>query len=180
MRQTIAIAIVLTAGAVLGGCGGGAIVSQSNSLGPTDDSAQLLDVVSAQPTVSEDQALQGILLMLDGRDDTMNFHARVAQLRSRGIAASSWDFSQARPLTRGRLAYMAYQASGMSGGVITTLTGPSQRYCLRELQYRQMMADGPLYIPATGMEFVAVLSRAHAVRTSGEFPIVLQTRQMSE
>jgi hypothetical protein len=163
--------------ALLAGCSGGQIETGPEPLPANDDSATFLNALADEPTVSEDQALQGILLMIDGADTNASFDGRVSALRQRGIAPGDWDFAQSRPLTRGRLAYMAYQAAGMDGGVITALAGPSQRYCLREMEYRKMMAPGPGYVPVTGMEYVAVLSRAHAWMTTGEVPIVLQPSQ---
>ena len=53
------------------------------------------------------------------------------------------------------------------------LTGPSQRYCLRELQYRRIIGPGFILSKVSGMELVAVLARADAIRTTGEVPEVL-------
>jgi hypothetical protein len=61
----------------------------------------------------------------------------------------------------------------MRGGVILTLSGPSQRYCLRELQFRGFVSPGLPYTPVGGMEFVAVLNRAEVYRRTGEAPQVL-------
>ena len=84
------------------------------------------------------------------------------------IASPCWDFDPEAPTTKGRVAYMIYQACDMSGGLTLTLAGPSRRYCLRELQYRGMMVEGASYNKVTGMEYVAILSRADELIQTGE------------
>jgi hypothetical protein len=118
----------------------------------------------------EDSAAFLDLLLLDGKDDTTSFQQRHDALVERGIVARSWSVYPNRPLTRGRLAYMVYQAMKLPGGLILTLTGPTQRYCLRELEYQKFMAQGNLLIPVTGLEFVAVLTRADAYIRNGVYP----------
>ena len=55
------------------------------------------------------------------------------------------------------------------------LTGPSQRYCLRELQYRGLMAPGIWYNDVTGMEYLAILTRADELRQTGKVsPIIIR------
>ena len=69
---------------------------------------------------------------------------------------------------------MIYTACKIRGGVVLMLTGPSQRYCLRELQYLHMMAGGSFYEKVTGMEFVAVLSRGDIFLRTGELPDIME------
>ena len=75
------------------------------------------------------------------------------------------------------VAYMIHQACRAPRGVVLTLTGPSQRYCLRELQYLGMMSQGFPTTTVTGMEFVAVLTRAEEYRRTGKLPEVMSGRQ---
>jgi hypothetical protein len=73
-----------------------------------------------------------------------------------------------RPITKGRVAYMTYQACGFKGGLTLLLTGPSQRYCLKELQYKGLMSHGVTYNTVTGMEYLAILGRIDEFRQTGD------------
>jgi len=137
-------------------------------------SAAFLDRISSQPTVSENDAARGMLLLLDGKDTAETFGQRVGALIDRGVLCPRWSFDAARPITKGKLAYMVYTACRMKGGVMLWLTGPSQRYCLRELQYRGVMSKGSVGTKVTGMEFAAVLGRADAYLQEGKVPQVLR------
>ncbi len=63
---------------------------------------------------------------------------------------------------------MTYQACRIKGGLTLQLTGPSQRYCLKELQYRGLMSPGVAYNTVTGMEYLAVLGRIDEYRQTGK------------
>ena len=167
--------MILLAG--VGGCQTGSpeIAGAEAALAKDAGSAAFLDRVSSQATVGENDTMRGILLLLDGKDTAESFARREQICRERRIIASGWDMRSGRPVTRGKLAYMVYQGCKMPGGVILTLTGPSQRYCLRELQYQGMIASGVMYSPVGGMEFIAVLTRADSYLTTGEVPEVLST-----
>lgn len=174
MRSTLRIAwVVIISAAVCWatGCGGVASIANPGARAPGgENSAAYLDRISSQANVSENDALRGILMLLDGDDKAQTFAQRVEILRGRSIVAQRWNCDASRPITRGRLAYMIYQSCNMPGGVILTLAGPTQRYCLRELQWRQMMRTGLGQTPVAGMEFVSVLTRADAYIRTGKVP----------
>ena len=162
---------LLVLAAVAAGCGTPGHVANGLATLPEDpNSALFIHRLSSAETVSENDALRGMLMLLDGEDATGTFEARVDNLLERKILDSSWDFDATRSLTRGRLAYMIYQATGIPGGITLTLTGPSQRYCLRELRYRGMMGTGWLFGQVTGLEFISALSRADTYIQTGKVP----------
>ncbi|MFP4054317.1 MAG: hypothetical protein ACLFV7_10710 [Phycisphaerae bacterium] len=173
MRSTRWMLLLLTA-VLLGGAGGcannGTITGGDATLPENENSAAYLDRISTAPCVSENDAARAMLLLADQQDATATFSQRVGKLADRQVVDPSWDHVADRPITRGRVAYMVFQATEMPGGVIVTLTGPSQRYCLRELQYRRMMIQGPAHETVSGMELVAVLTRASIYRQTGQVP----------
>ncbi|MBS3733838.1 MAG: hypothetical protein KGY99_02820 [Phycisphaerae bacterium] len=130
-----------------------------------DNSAAFLDRVADAKSVTLNDAVTGMCL-LTGAEAGGDFATRVRLLRGREVLAGGAVDATA-PVTRGQLAYMVYQAADVPGGVILTLTGPSERYCLRELQYRGMMTDGLANTPVSGMEYVAVLTRAKTYMQTG-------------
>jgi hypothetical protein len=170
-NRTIHLLTVLAA-AIFLGCGSGRIENPNAGLPEGEDSAVFLSRIANQTTVSENQAMRGLLMLHspEHRDAEQTFAARVDRLRSVGIIGPKWDVDAEKPITRGRLAYMIYQVTKMDGGVILTLAGPSERYCLRELQYKGFITDGAPYSPVSGMEYVAILSRADAYIRTGELP----------
>ena len=151
-----------------GGCGGGMVDNSQAALAANEDSAAFLDRISSQTSVNENDAMRGLVILLDGEDTHGTFGQRVAALRSRQVVSADWNVDAASSLTRGRLAYMIYQATEMPGGVILTLAGPSERYCLRELQYREVMGEGSVFTPVSGLEFVGVLGSADTYIRTGK------------
>jgi len=164
---TVALAAALCAA----GCATpGRVANGDAALPAGENSAAFLDRLSAQADVNENDAFRGVLIVLDGQDPAGTFAERVEALRGKGALAEDWDFDAARPITKGKLAYVLYRGCGFGGGVVLTLVGPSPRYCLREFQYNGMMSPGSALSPVTGMELVAVLSRADVYRRTGQVP----------
>ncbi len=161
------------------GCASSEMQMQSGqqTLPAGENSAEFLDRVSVQLTVSQNDALRGVLFLLDGKDEADNFAQRVENLTGRDITAGSWAFAADTPITRGKLAYMIFQACKMSGGVTLALIGPTQRYCLRELQYQGFLTTGVMHTNVSGMEFVAAITRADAYIETGEVPRVISASQ---
>jgi hypothetical protein len=170
MRRKIGVMVWL-AGLmmVLGGCGTGVVRDGDAQLSAESDAA-FLDRLASAETVDEHDAMRGMILLIDGQDSFTTFADRVEHLRQAGIVPAEWDMGASAPLTRGRLAYMTYVATEMSGGVVLTVTGPSQRYCLRELQYQGVIGEGAIFTKISGMEFVGVLGQADIYRRTGQFP----------
>jgi hypothetical protein len=148
-----------------------AIHSGPATLPAGQSSARFFSEVARQQTVSQNQAAHGVLMLMhDGKDPAADFAQRVNMLLDAGVVDRSWTFDADAPLTRGQLAYMICQACDFPGGVVLTLTGPSQRYCLREMQYRNMMVDGAVYTDVTGFEYVGVMGRADTYKRTGKVP----------
>ena len=141
-----------------------------------EDSAAFLDRMSSQRRVTQNDAMRGVLLLIDNdKDDNADFAHRAEALRKHHILPEEWTLDASATVTKGQLAYMIYQACHVEGGVTLTLTGPTQRYCLRELQYQQFMTNGTMFDKVTGMEFIAVLQRAQGYLEKGEVPEIHAT-----
>jgi len=169
-------AAVLAASMGIVGCSAGPVRIEGGkaALPEGEGSAGFFDRVSGQKTVSENDAMRAMLLLLEDKDTAKTFQQRVGALMARKIVGPRWDYDAQRPLTKGKLAYMICQACNIKGGITLRLTGPSQRYCLRELQYRGLITPSIITTEVTGMEFVAVLTRADAHRQTGDVPDLLK------
>jgi hypothetical protein len=154
----------------LGGCAPAklTVTGENATLPEGENSAAFLDRMSSQDTVTQNDALRGVL-MLDGADKTRTFKERVDILVDKKILPKG-DYDAARELSRGQLARLICRVCGLKGGVILRFTGSSERYCLRELQYRQMMTPGSASAKVSGMEFASVLTRAEIYRRTRRFP----------
>jgi hypothetical protein len=163
--------------AALAGCSSGTPVVNGGDakLTAQEMSPEFIDRVNSQKYVSENDAMRGVLMLVDGKDEHETFQQRVDALRERKIVDASWDFRADRPVTRGRYAYMIYQSLHVRGGVVLAVTGPSQRYCLRELEYQGFMASDIVTTEITGGEFISVLTRADAYKKQGVVPDILRT-----
>ena len=177
----IAVKLVVTAALLSWGMLGtgcaqpGQIVGGDQTLPAEEGSPGFLDRISSLEAVTENDAMRGILYLLDGKDDAEGFQQRVEKLRSRSVVSARWDYRADRAVSKGRLAYMIYQAAKMRGGVTLTLFGPSERYCLRELQFQGVISSGLPYTAVTGLEFVAILTRADTYIETGELPDLIKT-----
>jgi hypothetical protein len=169
MRRNTGLMVLLAGVLALGGCGTG-VINDGQAQLPTESDAAFLDRVASAQTVTQHDATRGLILLTEGQDTFDTFAGRVEHLRQAGIIAPDWDMTADKPLTRGRLAYMTYVATEMDGGVILSLSGPSQRYCLRELQYRGVIGEGSLMTNVSGLEFIGVLGQADVYRRTGQFP----------
>lgn len=174
IQSAMRTAAALAAVAALAGCAtGGVKIAHPDAACPADeDSAAFLDRMSDQTHVTENDAMHGMLILLDdGRDHAKTFKQRVELLEARRIVDETWRHNAGRPLTRGKLAFMVYRATNFPARSITlSLFGASRRYCLRELRYNRMMGPGAEGSPVTGMEFTAVLDRAEIYRRTGQVP----------
>lgn len=162
------LALALTAG-LAGGCGSGQITGARAKLPADEDSSAFLDRLSSADSVSTHDALRGVIMLIEGEDAHETFQQRVQALRQAGVLVAHWNLSPEEPITRGRYAVLIHQAAGLPTSVML-LAGPSERYCLRELQYRGMMVQGAPYIAINGLEYVSVLRRADVYKRTGEVP----------
>jgi hypothetical protein len=172
-------ALTISLAAALAGCSTGPvpnIVSGGDATLPAgEESPAFLDRVSSEARVNQNDAMRAVLMLMDDKDETTTFSQRVEKLLERKVVDPSWTFDASRPVTKGELAYMMYQALSLRGGVILMVTGPTQRYCLREMQYLGFISAGLMTTDISGGELVAVLARADNYKTTGRVPEIMKT-----
>ncbi len=174
IRHAATVAMLLLAAGTVG-CQSFDVVGAKETLPDGEGSPGFLDRISSQKDVSENDAMRGLLMLIGQENKAKTFKQRVDILLEKKIINPNWNYDARRPITKGRLAYMIYQACDFPGGIILALTGPSEHYCLRELQYQGVISSGTFYMSISGMEFVAVLNRADIYMQTGEIPDVIKT-----
>jgi hypothetical protein len=115
--------------------------------------------LAAKPVTCNDDAFHALLLDLDDTDPNPDYAARVAALKSRSLLLPSFDSPANDAVRRGVVAVVLCQAAGIKGGVVMHLTGPSERYCLRELRFMNLMPESSPNQTFSGTEFVGVIGR---------------------
>lgn len=108
---------------------------------------------------SNDDALHGMLLFLDGKDDAADYAARVQTLKDRGLLPASFDRPADEAITRGTVAIMLYHALDLKGGVMATLLPNSPRYTMRELQFVGIYPQSSPQQTFSGGQFVSLIGR---------------------
>ncbi|MBI4576219.1 MAG: hypothetical protein HY722_08160 [Planctomycetes bacterium] len=143
--------------------------------GPKEDVSFLRDLPFRKVATLED-ALRGMMLLVEGHDRPMSFEERIAWcLRRKAgqrLLSADWELEASTPVTRGMLAYMMGQTLEVKGGVMLRLLRLMQRsyerYYLRELQYTGVIREGPRGEVVDGVELIATLDRAERWRRGEE------------
>jgi hypothetical protein len=124
-----------------------------------DTQIEFWHTLAAKPVTCNDDAFHALLLDLDDTDPNANYAARVTALKSRGLLLPSFNSPADDAVRRGVVAVVLCQAAGIKGGVVMHLTGPSERYCLRELRFMNLMPESSENQTFSGTEFVGVIGR---------------------
>lgn len=117
-------------------------------------------VLATRSITSNDEALHGLLLFLDGKDDAADYAGRVQTLKSRNILPESFDAPANEGVTRGNMAVALCNALEIKGGAVMRVFGTSQRYAVRELQYLNVYPASSPQQTFRGNEFVYLIGRA--------------------
>ena len=108
IRHTAVLAAAVLA-AQLAGCGGSfAVIGAEAKLPEGEESPGFIDRMSDSQTVSENDALRGLIMLVGDQDPCSTFGERIDRLKGKGAISGNWEYRADRPLTKGRLAYMIY------------------------------------------------------------------------
>lgn len=126
--------------------------------------------IAERPTVSNNEALHGLLLFADGVDLTRSWEERVELARERNWVGDSFHEDPDLAIQRGTLARAVAVICRIKGGVMMRLLGPTARYAQRELVWEGIIAGGTANQTITGLEFVGVISKAQDYMLRNEIP----------
>ncbi len=120
-----------------------------------------------KPAASTADAVKAVALSIDIVPWEKSLDDLVGILIDRSIIRPEWKISESKPLTKGKFAYMICRACGIRGGLFMTLFGPSERYCLKELVYHEIMAPGCLSCCLPGQEVLNIIAQADFLTGGG-------------
>jgi hypothetical protein len=148
--------------AVCGGCQTAHVNSSlTGKFSGNDADAQLnfWHELATRHLTSNDEALHGLLLYADGRDDAKTYDKRVATLKSRGLLPASFSEPANDAVLRGDLAVAIVNLLGIKGGWVMHAFGPMPRYAVRELVYAGIFPPSSPQQTFSGAEFVGVIGK---------------------
>lgn len=112
-----------------------------------------------EPVTTNDQAFHGLLLYMDQKDDSADYAARVATLKSRKMLPQNFNEPATAAVRRGTVAVAIMRLLKEHGGVTTTLLGPIPRYAVRELMFLNVYPPSTPNQSFSGNEFVGIIGR---------------------
>jgi hypothetical protein len=133
----------------------------SKELFGSDSDAQInfWHSLADEPVCSNDAAFHGLLLYFDNTDNSADYPARVALLKSRGMLLSGFDQPADAAIQRGTLAVALCRALQIKGGATMRVLGPTDRYALRELQFMGLFPPGSQQQTFSGNEYVGIIGK---------------------
>ena len=151
-------------------------------LAGSDPDAQIdfWHALADEPVASNDAAFHGLLLYADGKDDSADYAARVAALKSRKWLPANFNEPAEAGVKRGTVAVALMRLMNQRGGVTASILGPTPRYAVRELMFLNVYPPSTPNQSFSGTEFVGIIGavedfqRGHADTPSADFPAAAQ------
>jgi len=125
-----------------------------------DDEMAFWAAIAKQRAVSNHDALYALLKTFDVRTGIADYPARVAAARSRGWIGKTEDPLPRETARTGWIAKVVCIETGIKGGATMRLFGPSERYAVHELNYREWLANMTPQQSMSGLQLIALLGEA--------------------
>ncbi|CAN5642340.1 hypothetical protein BH09PLA1_BH09PLA1_27640 [soil metagenome] len=162
LRCTPATAVALVIALFLCGCRAASISeSVASKFGGNDPEAQIefWHALGEKPIACNDDAFHGLLIYVDGEDQSNSYAARVDTLKSRGLLPARFDAPATQAIDRGTLAVAIAKALKIRGGLMMRATGTAPRYAVRELVYEGVYPPSSPNQTFSGAEFLGVMGK---------------------
>jgi hypothetical protein len=160
-------ALLFAACAALGGCTAthlkDAAVDHAATNATENDFWQMLET---QSLLSNHDALHGLLLLADGKDDRTVFADRLAAARQRDWVGATEELDPDDAATVGFVSVALCQILKIDGGLTMRLFSRSRRYCTRELVQSGLLPDRTQNQVVRGPEFIDLVAHAEDWRAA--------------
>ena len=153
--------------AILAGCQTAMVQSPVTAKYAANDSDSQMNFwheLAARPVTSNDDAFHALLLWVDSKDDAKTYDDRVAALKARGMLAGSFSEPANEAIDRGVLAVAIVKMTGIKGGWVMHVFGPTQRYSVKELEFKGIYPPSSPQQTFSGAEFVGIMGKVDDYR----------------
>jgi len=125
-----------------------------------------------KPIAYRYDAAKAIVILMGVDEDRIDLAAQVAYLQEQGFLPRRYSelFDPMEPLRKGVVAYMLREVLDIRGGIALHLFGPSERYAMKELAFRGIMAEGNVNDLVSGEELVQIMGQVAALKAKQELP----------
>ncbi len=145
-----------------------------------DSQMEFWHSLAERHVTSNDEAFHGLLLYVDGKDDSADYAQRVATLKSRGMLPAGFSGPAHQAVDRGVLAVGIVKVLDLKGGLFLHLFPKSERYAVRELVFDGVYPSSSPNQTFSGTEFVGVVGKMEDFqRTAGTGNAVEEAHQIS-
>ncbi len=159
MRSDRIAILAFAASAALAGCARTLSESSAVDTHAADDAA-FWTALESQRTLTNHDALHGLLLLADGADPHASYEERLAAARDRKwLSATESNPVANESITVGRVASAAARIADIKGGLSMRIGGPTPRYATRELVYMGLLPDRTENQSMSGLEFLDLIGR---------------------
>ncbi|MCP3903040.1 MAG: hypothetical protein GY715_05325 [Planctomycetes bacterium] len=140
--------------------------SAADALGALDDELDFWDEVATRHSVTNNDALHGLLLLAgvseenETENDDISFSRRLRLARERGWIAEDRELPPNETATVGLMAMAVCEILEIPGGLSARVFGPSPRSCTRELIHRRMIPPRTDNQALSGLEFIDLVGRS--------------------
>lgn len=140
-------------------------------LGGVDPDTQMdfWHTLADQSVTSNDDALHGLLIYLDGSDDSQGYDQRVQKLIDRGLLPANFSSPAEEGVTRGTLAVALVKTLKVRGGLMMSLFGPNPRYAVKELEFLDLFPPSSPNQTFSGTEFLGVIGKLEDYQRGSDF-----------
>jgi hypothetical protein len=162
-RPPAACVMLLMSLLIVGGCQSPRVEHPLTDSLPVDPVARQLEFwhgLEDRPVTCNDEAFHGLLIFVQGQDESKDYDARLAQLKSLRLLSAGFDAPAQAAVQRGTIATVLVRALKIHGGWVMSLIGPTPRYATRELMYLNLFPPSSPEQTFSGSEFVGIMGRA--------------------
>jgi hypothetical protein len=144
----------------LPGCARTVLESSVVDATPADEAElDFWEGVEGQRIVTVNDALHALFLLADGGDSFVTYEQRLAEAKRRRWLPAGAEPAANESATVGLVAMAACQILDVKGGLTMRLTGPSPRYCTRELVFLGILPPRTEHQSLSGLELMDVVGR---------------------
>jgi hypothetical protein len=147
---------------VSAGCQSAMVKTPVDATYSKNDSDSQMDFwhgLADRPVTCNDDAFHALLLYTDSHDDAKTYDDRVAALKAKGLLPKSFSGPANRAIERGVLAVAIVKLTGIKGGWVMRVFGPTPRYAVKELEYTGLFPPSSPQQTFSGAEFVGIMGK---------------------